>query len=202
MPASAIAPLSPPTRTFAFGAPQVRMICEGGRVDPANGILRTGLRSGHAPRWTSSLHCLADTARSEGVVRGLLLRGVGASMSRAGLLTAAQMSTYDHAKTVARRNGIGESSTLHAAAALFSGLCATLACNPADVIKSRLMTRAAGSGGEGGGSLGVAWQIAMREGPLGFYRGFLPAYARIGPTILIQLPVAEALRRAFGVQPL
>ena len=66
------------------------MIAEGGRVD-ANGVLTTGLRAGHAPRWASSLQCAADCVRSEGVVGGLLLRGVSATVSRAGLLTAAQI---------------------------------------------------------------------------------------------------------------
>lgn len=184
-----------------FDVVRVRMITEGGRIDPTSGQLSTGLRTGHAPRWSSSMNCLADTARSEGVVSGLLLRGVTASMSRAALLTAAQMSTYDHAKTIARRNGFEETTRLHVAAALFSGLVATVACNPADVIKSRIMTARADGGG-GSGTLGIAWQIATREGVAGFYRGFLPAYARIGPTILIQLPVAEALRRRMGVRAL
>lgn len=186
-----------------FDVVRVRMLAEGGRLDAASGRLVTGLRAGHAPRWTSSVHCAADTAQREGVVSGLLLRGASASMARAGLLTAAQMATYDHAKTLAKRRGIGESTSLHVAAALLSGLVATLACNPADVIKSRVMAaRSNGSGGHGRGALSVAWSVATREGVAGFYRGFLPAYARIGPTILIQLPVAEALRRAFGVQPL
>jgi hypothetical protein len=84
----------------AIDVVRVRMTAEGGRVDPSTGQLTTGLRAGHKPRWRSSMHCLTDTAAREGVVRGLLLRGLTASMSRAGLLTAAQMSTYDHTKTV------------------------------------------------------------------------------------------------------
>ena len=186
----------------AIDVVRVRMLADSGRVDSATGKYTSGLREGHAPRWTSSLHCLRDTARTEGVVQGLLLRGVSVSMARAGLLTAAQMSTYDHAKTVARRNGIPESTALHVAAALISGLAATAACNPADVLKSRVMSSGGGAGGSGSSVLGMVWRIVTHEGPLGFYRGFLPAYARIGPTILIQLPVAEALRRAFGVRSL
>jgi len=175
------------------------MLAEGGRRDAVSGTLATGLRVGHSPRWTSSLGCLTATARQEGVAQGLLLRGVGASMSRAALLTAAQMASYDHIKTVSRRRGVPEGPSLHVGAALVSGLLATLACNPADVLKSRVM--AAQAAGESG-TLAIAWQVATREGPLGFYRGFAPAYARIGPTILIQLPVAETLRRAFGVRAL
>ena len=109
------------------------------------------------------------------------------------------MATYDHTKTVSKRHGVAEGLPLHIGAALLSGLAATVACNPADVVKSQVMSaRSAGGGGDSFG--GVAWRIATSEGPGGFYRGFWPAYARIGPTILIQMPVAEALRRAFGVR--
>lgn len=198
----------------AFDVVRVRMLVDGGRVDRESGVLLTGLRQGLSPRWTSSLHCALATVQSEGLLGGLLLRGISASMSRAGLLTAAQMSTYDHAKVVGRRHGVSEGTTLHVGAALLSGLAAAAACNPADVIKSRLMCSRSSSGSAGvsgpsgagsGGTcttLGAAWHILVHEGPLGFYRGFLPSYARLGPTLLIQLPVAEMLRRAFGVQPL
>jgi hypothetical protein len=36
----------------------------------------------------------------------------------------------------------------------------------------------------------------------GFFHGFLAHYARIGPTILLQMPVAERLRSLMGVQAL
>lgn len=185
----------------AFDVVRVRMTAEGGVVDARSGLLRTGLRAGHQPRWTSSLDCLLDTARREGVVRGLLLRGVTASMSRAGLLTAAQMSSYDHTKTVAKRNGACEGAALHISAALLSGFAAALACNPADVLKSRVMSASARTGVAGST---MAWHtvkhIVKHEGIKGFYRGFLPQYCRLGPTILIQLPVAEALRQQLGVR--
>lgn len=187
----------------AFGNPfdvvRVRMIADGGRVD-ADGVLRTGLRQGHAARWAHSIDCLREAAARTGIVRGLLMRGLGASASRAGLLTAAQMSTYDHTKTLAKRTGfIGEGIRLHVLAAAISGLAATIACNPADVLKSRVM---AGAGAAGGSvsTVGALVQIVRYEGLATLYRGFLPAYARIGPTILIQLPIAERLRTAFGVR--
>ena len=96
----------------------------------------------------------------------------------------------------ALRARCAESTSLHVAAALFSGLIATAACNPADVLKSRVMTSTSGQGGGSPSTLGIAWQIATREGPMGFYRGFLPAYARIGPTILIRTVARLQTRRA------
>ena len=178
----------------AIDVVRVRMIAEGGRVD-ANGVLTTGLRAGHAPRWASSLQCAADCVRSEGVVGGLLLRGVSATVSRAGLLTAAQMSSYDAIKTWARERGVADGLPLQVVAAAISGFIASVASNPADVLKSRAMM----AGGDGS-VVGAAIAVARAEGLRGFYRGFWPQYARIGPTILVQLPVVEALRRWLGVQ--
>jgi hypothetical protein len=185
---------------------RVRMMAEGGRVDPATGLLRTGMRAGHAPRWRSSMHCLAEAARHDGVLRGLVLRGAAASMSRAALLTAAQMSTYDHAKVVIKRRGwLEESVALHVVAAALSGLAATIACNPADVLKSRLMaTTTATATTTAATATSSTWravvQVWSREGAAGFMRGFGPHFARLGPTAVIQMPLAEALRSAFGVR--
>ena len=52
---------------------RVRMSCEGG-VLGADGTLATGMRAGHAPRWQSSFHCLADCYSNEGGLRGLWRR--------------------------------------------------------------------------------------------------------------------------------
>ena len=198
----------------SFDVVRVRMTAEGGVVNAATGKFATGMRAGHAPRWSSSYDCFADAWRREGLVRGLLLRGVGATMSRAALLTAAQMSTYDHTKVLASRHGLlGEGTALHLAAAGVSGFCAAVACNPADVLKSRLMaarqSQAAGAGTAAGACRaggvattmrGTIIQIWTAEGLRGFYRGFLPAYARLGPTIMVQMPLLELLRSSFGLR--
>ena len=63
-------------------------------------------------------------------------------------------------------------------------------------------TTAAGGGDAGGGVfalLDVAREVVRREGPLGFMRGWTASYARIGPTMFIQLPIVEAVRRSSGV---
>ena len=183
-----------------FDVVRVRMTAEGGVVG-ADGRLATGMCAGQTPRWGSSLACAADAAQREGVVCGLMVRGASASMSRAAMLTAAQLSSYDHAK-VHLRAALGDGTLLHVAAALISGFIATAACNPADVVKSRVMS-AHGGGGNGGASAAcMVAELWRREGLRGFYRGFLPAYARIGPTVFIQMPLAEALRSALGVQAL
>jgi len=180
---------------------RVRMIAEGGLVDPATGKLSTGMRAGCQPRWSTSASCLLDAVRKEGVTRGLWLRGLGPSVSRAALLTAAQMSTYDHTKVLAKRHSLlHEGLALHCVAAGISGFAAQVACNPADVLKSRIMSMRAT------GAPTTAWSVAVgivnKEGVTAFYRGFTPAYARLGPTIFVQMPIVEALRSMMGVRSL
>lgn len=110
---------------------RVRMSCEGGVVN-AQGRLTTGMRVGEIPRWTTSLHCLRDCAKREGVLVGLW-RGVGATVARAALLSSGNLASYDQAKTILVHYGWEDSSRLHAVCAIVSGLVATAMCNPADV---------------------------------------------------------------------
>ena len=96
-------------------------------------------------------------------------------MSRAALLTAAQMSTYDHTKVVAKRHGLfSEGVGLHCVAAGISGFAAQAACNPADVLKSRVMnamhaSRAGATHGAPAPTVwGIATHIVRHEGPTAF----------------------------------
>lgn len=108
---------------------RVRMTVQGGRLG-ADGVLLTGMRAGERPQWSSSLHCLVDTFQREGIVHGLW-RGVGATMSRAALLSAGQLASYDHSKTLLQRGGwLEEGRLLHVVAAIISGLVATTCCAP------------------------------------------------------------------------
>jgi hypothetical protein len=121
------------------------------------------------------------TLRSCGVcmflrLAGLMLRGIGPSMSRAALLTAAQMSTYDHTKVIAKQNGLlSEGVALHCVAAGISGFAAQAACNPADVLKSRVMSAmhaASANSAHGVTTTPTVWGVAMNivrhEGPAAF----------------------------------
>lgn len=176
---------------------RVRMTVEGGKIDPNSGLLQTGMRAGYTPRYRNSIHCAMLTMQEEGLVRGLY-RGVGATMARAALLSAGQLASYDHSKAMLRRSGwMQEGSALHIVAAFISGLVATTMCNPADVLKSRMMIASSGAERASVGQLiATIWR---QEGPIGFMRGWGAAYARAGPTLFIQMPLMEALRAVFGV---
>ena len=175
---------------------RVRMSCEFG-VGGSGGVLTTGMRAGHAPRWRSSLHCLVDCYQREGVVHGLW-RGVGATVARAALLSSGQLASYDHSKRMLLRSGLADDHRLHAVCAIISGLVATTVCNPADVMKSALMS-AAKEGAAKPSALAIARSIVSTQGVRGFWRGWTAAYARAGPAFFIQMPIVEELRRRFGV---
>mmetsp|Transcript_111539 Transcript_111539/g.315468 ORF Transcript_111539/g.315468 Transcript_111539/m.315468 type:complete len:181 (+) Transcript_111539:1-543(+) len=179
---------------------RVRTSVEGGRVDPSSGLLQTGMRRGQPPQYRNSAHCLLDVRRREGVAGGLW-KGASATMARAALLSAGNLASYDHSKVLIRRQGwLDEGPVLHAVCAIISGLVATTAANPADVIKSRvMMARGQGDSISVGQAIVQVWR---QQGLRGFVSGWCPAYCRAGPTFFIQMPIVERLRGLFGVDSL
>jgi len=182
----------------AIGSPvdmvRVKLQGESGRI--VDGIYTTGLRAGHAPRHAHTLRAFRDIAQNEGVAG--LWRGVSAAMLRVALLSAAQLSTYDHAKQIALRSGwLAEGPQLHICCSSLSGFVAQAACMPADVVKTRVQS---GFGGEASRSpLKCLRAILRHEGPLGLYRGFSAAAARQVPVMTVQMPIVEQIRRALGL---
>lgn len=115
--------------------------------------------------------------------------GVEATTIRAALLTAAQLSSYDHSKHLLKDQGIlQEGFALHITSSIVSGLCATTAAAPADVIKSRIMAARKAAGG-GAVMYTSVWDCVVKtmrnEGPMAFFKGWLPSYMRLGPHFLL-----------------
>jgi hypothetical protein len=180
---------------------RVRTSVEGGRIGSSGAggspMLETGLRAGKRPRFWGPLGCLQLVWR-EGGASGLW-RGCSATMARAALLSGAQLSSYDVFKIALKEHlHFEEGHVLHCICAVGSGLVAVTACNPADVVKSRMMS----AGDAGRGAAATCLAIANREGLRGFYRGWLPAASRNVPCFFIQMPIVEELRRRFGLRPM
>ena len=121
-------------------------------------------------------------------------------MLRAALLTAGQMASYDHSKYLLKKYGLLEEGVpLHIAylpfavismclskpflfsGSLVSGLSATTASIPADVIKTRVMN----DRGKYKNSIDCLIQTLRSEGPRALFKGWLPAYFRLGPHFII-----------------
>merc|ERR1719471_602713 len=130
-----------------------------------------------------------DIVRTEGW-RGLYV-GVGPTVSRATVLAAAELASYDEIKQrILSRNLLAEGLPLHAATAMCAGFIAAFSCNPFDVVKSRVMR----SSGEYSGMADCFSQILRHEGVTAYWKGFIPAWTRVGPRVVIIFITMEQLR--------
>lgn len=75
-----------------------------------------------------------------------------------------------------------------------------MACtvSPFDIIRTRLMNQPSDVKIYSG--FGDCFmKIFKNEGPLGFYKGFLPIWGRFAPTTCLQLIMMEQLRKMTGL---
>lgn len=158
-------------------------------------LIRTRMQTqaGRPTVYTSSLAVAKAVCANEGGVAALW-RGVAATAVRATLLSGSQLATYDELKASLKSRGLAtEGSALHAFCGVVSGLVAQTVCQPADTIKSRVLS---------GGYTSVMQCVRdtlTKEGVTGLYRGYLPAVARQAPVVLVQMPLIEAIRTAAGL---
>ena len=126
-------------------------------------------------------------------------KGMQANVARAMILNATKMACYDQCKMLVKNNmGIKEGVKLQFMAAFTAGFFMTITVSPFDIIRTRLMNQPtdvklySGFGDCFG-------QILKNEGPMGFYKGFIPIWSRFAPTTCLQLIIFEQLRVAIGL---
>ena len=148
----------------------------------------------------SVVAAMRDVARSEGVVRGLLVRGVSASAPRGAAIAIGEVTTYDYAKSrlarhpaFARDEQGAEPFSLHIVTSVITGVVATTVAAPFDTIKSRVMAR-------GGNAWTALRSLVAREGPAALLAGWWPAYCRLAPHAILTFPLLEQLRRLAGLE--
>ncbi|POM60762.1 Mitochondrial 2-oxoglutarate/malate carrier protein [Phytophthora palmivora] len=124
-----------------------------------------------------------------------LMRGVRPNMIRAMLLTTGQIAAYDLAKASILENTMvpmHDNLQTHILASMVAGLVATTACAPADVVKTRLMNM---HHNEYKNATDCFVKVVKHEGLRGLYKGWLPAYMRLGPQTLLTFVFLEQLRK-------
>jgi len=82
----------------------------------------------------------------------------------------------------------------HLAASLLASLVATTVCNPADVIKTRVMN----DSGKLGGSRQMLRHVLLAEGPQALMKGWCASYGRLGPHTIISFMCIEKIRKLLG----
>ena len=182
-------------------------------------------------RYPGVTAALRTIAREEGVLRGQLcrwghwnselkdrinlffqwetpvaLRGLSASAPRGGAIAIGEITTYDHTKSMLReldafRADVGESEPfrLHIVTSLITGIVATTVAAPFDCIKSRVM---ADTEGRYRGGPSAVSRIVGEEGVAALFRGWWPAYSRLGPHAILCFPLYEWMRVRLGLENL
>jgi solute carrier family 25 uncoupling protein 8/9 len=154
---------------------------------------RKQAQAGRQMAYGGSLDVVSAVINYEGGIAALW-RGVSATAVRATLLSGAQLATYDQLKEETKRRGLAREGTpLHVLCGFASGLVGQTVCQPADTIKSRVLS------GSHGSVLACVREILQREGLRGLYRGYLPAIARQSPVVLVQMPLIELIRGFVGL---
>lgn len=99
---------------------------------------------------------------------------------RAAILTSAQLGSYDTIKNNILKNyfGMEDGLQLHLIASMSAGLITTTATNPVDVVKTRYM---ADKEGNYASPVDCIIKTFRRDGVFGFFKGWGPAYWRLGP---------------------
>ncbi|XP_049850918.1 mitochondrial dicarboxylate carrier-like isoform X2 [Schistocerca gregaria] len=132
--------------------------------------------------------------REEGLRR--LFSGASTATGRAVLMTIGQLSFYDQFKMLLLTYaGMSDNLTTHFLASLSAGAVATTLTQPLDVMKTRAMNAKPGE-------FKSLWHIATytaKLGPLGFFKGYVPAFIRLGPQTILTFVFLEQLRKNFGV---
>ena len=176
----------------------------------------------------SVVAAMRDVARSEGVVRGLLVRGVSASAPRGAAIAIGEVTTYDYAKSRLARhpafardaqNG-AEPFSLHIVTSVitpvhksnFPALLIDAAparlIDCAQVITGVVATTVAAPFdtiksrvmARGGNAWTALRSLVAREGPAALLAGWWPAYCRLAPHAILTFPLLEQLRRLAGLE--
>jgi len=82
----------------------------------------------------------------------------------------------------------------HVTASLAAGAIATTMTQPLDVIKTRAMNA---KPGEFKNMMHLITYTA-RLGPMGFFKGYIPAFVRLGPQTILMFVFFEYLRKNYG----
>ncbi|KAH8335362.1 hypothetical protein KR074_000284 [Drosophila pseudoananassae] len=131
--------------------------------------------------------------RQEGFSR--LFSGTTTATSRGILMTIGQIAFYDQTKVALLKTPYFEDNLVtHFTASLVAGAIATTLTQPLDVLKTRSMNAKPGE-------FKGLWDIVKHTsklGPLGFFKGYVAAFVRLGPQTILTFVFLEQLRLNFG----
>ncbi|KAJ2697146.1 hypothetical protein FB645_005998 [Coemansia sp. IMI 203386] len=133
-------------------------------------------------------------AKEDGV-KGLF-KGTVPNVSRAMLMTGAQLCSYDGFKELLLSTPyFEEGMPLHFSASFLAGFVATTITSPFDVVKTRIMNAGPGSAYKNLAQAMVV--IAKEEGVMALYKGWTPAFVRMAPQTILTFIFLEQFRNVY-----
>ncbi|KAG2286514.1 hypothetical protein Bca4012_082911 [Brassica carinata] len=148
--------------------------------------------------YKSVLDAIAQMVRGEGITS--LWRGSSMTINRAMLVTASQLATYDSVKeTVLERGLMKDGLVTHVTSSFAAGFVASVASNPVDVIKTRVMNMkvVAGTAPPYKGAVDCALKTVRAEGVMALYKGFWPTVSRQAPFTVILFVTLEQVKKVL-----
>ncbi|XP_013631016.1 PREDICTED: mitochondrial uncoupling protein 5 [Brassica oleracea var. oleracea] len=146
--------------------------------------------------YKSVLDAIAQMVRGEGVTS--LWRGSSMTINRAMLVTASQLATYDSVKeTILEKGLMRDGLGTHVTSSFAAGVVASVASNPVDVIKTRVMNMkvVAGTAPPYKGAVDCALKTVRAEGIMALYKGFWPTVSRQAPFTVILFVTLEQVKK-------
>lgn len=150
------------------------------------------LPAGTPRKYPSAVAAYGIIAREEGLLG--LWKGLGPNIARNAIINAAELASYDQIKQSLLGMGMQDNVGTHLAAGLGAGFFAVCIGSPVDVVKSRIM---GDSAGRFNGVLDCFVKTARQEGPLAFYKGFVPNFGRLGSWNVAMFLTLEQVKKLF-----
>lgn len=146
--------------------------------------------------YKSVIDAIQRMSKQEGVTS--LWRGSSLTVNRAMIVTASQLATYDQIKeSILSNNVMKDGLGTHVTSSFAAGFVASVASNPVDVIKTRVMNMKveAGKPPPYAGAIDCAMKTIRAEGPMALYKGFIPTISRQGPFTVVLFVTLEQVRK-------
>lgn len=148
------------------------------------------LAPGVPRRYSGALNAYSTIVKQEGL--RALWTGLGPNVARNAIINAAELASYDQVKqSILRLPGFTDNVVTHLLAGLGAGFFAVCIGSPVDVVKSRMM----GDSSAYKSTLDCFIKTLKNDGPLAFYKGFIPNFGRLGSWNVIMFLTLEQAKR-------
>ncbi|XP_010262729.1 PREDICTED: mitochondrial uncoupling protein 1-like [Nelumbo nucifera] len=142
-------------------------------------------------RYSGALNAYSTIVKQEGV--GALWTGIGPNVARNAIINAAELASYDQVKqTILKIPGFTDNVFTHLLSGLGAGFFAVCIGSPVDVVKSRMMGDSTYKS-----TLDCFIKTLKNDGPLAFYKGFIPNFGRLGSWNVIMFLTLEQAKKFF-----